>query len=568
LQQADEFKSSSGDQGGIVMAEAVVISVGSVVNFAGDLTNQTILKAVTDAGWLICDGSSYKQADFPDLFAAIGKAHGGNDTNFNVPALTGRFVRGTNGAASQDPDAANRAAAAPGGATGNAVGSLQLTGTGAPRNPWQLSRDPDHQHSFQHLNDSMHMAWSGSTYSMARWDAQATVSPSGAHSHAVSGGDAKTQPVNVALFALIRAKPGPAAGATPAGAMTAYAAPSAASAPTGYAYCNGMAQAVSASSAALVATIGFNYGGDGVNVFDFPDFRGRFIRGTSHGTPRDPDRASRSASQTGGNAGDMVGSLQAWATGNPQQPFAVVNAGAHTHTCANIPNQYHNAAYGASGPAAYNCMEWTGDWTSTSAAGNHSHSLLGGDAETRPENLYLDWLIALDNLPDTPPIGAVLPFAGDVTSIGNILALQQSGWYPCTGSALRISLPANQALYAIIGKTYGGDSLNFRLPDLRGLFVIGAGGGVAIGTVQAASQTGAPAAAFSTTVAGDHTHTIDKVPPDTHTIDVVMGVELAENNSSASASTSADDHSHAIQSGGDSESRPVNVTADFIIRFA
>jgi microcystin-dependent protein len=59
----------------------------------------------------------------------------------------------------------------------------------------------------------------------------------------------------------------------------------------------------------LFAAIGTRHGGD-VNNFNIPDYRGRFLRGTDGGVGRDPDRASRSAMNAGGNTGDNVGSIQ------------------------------------------------------------------------------------------------------------------------------------------------------------------------------------------------------------------------------------------------------------------
>jgi microcystin-dependent protein len=43
------------------------------------------------AGWLLCDGTSYLRASFPNLFAVIGTIYGSVDgTHFNVPDLRGR----------------------------------------------------------------------------------------------------------------------------------------------------------------------------------------------------------------------------------------------------------------------------------------------------------------------------------------------------------------------------------------------------------------------------------------------------------------------------------------------
>ena len=46
-------------------------------------------------GYLICDGASYKVADYPDLYAVIGNTYGGDSTNFNVPNLVDKFIQGS-----------------------------------------------------------------------------------------------------------------------------------------------------------------------------------------------------------------------------------------------------------------------------------------------------------------------------------------------------------------------------------------------------------------------------------------------------------------------------------------
>ena len=78
-------------------------------------------------GYLICDGRVISRADYPVLFLAIGTAHGQGDgvTTFNLPDYRGRFMRGVDGLAGNDPDKASRTAMAAGGNTGNTVGSIQ-----------------------------------------------------------------------------------------------------------------------------------------------------------------------------------------------------------------------------------------------------------------------------------------------------------------------------------------------------------------------------------------------------------------------------------------------------------
>ena len=91
--------------------------IGTVIMHAG---------ASVPAGFLECDGSSLVRADYPGLFAVIGTAHGAPSVNnFNLPDLRGRFPRGYDHGAGNDPDAASRTAANSGGSTGDNVGSYQ-----------------------------------------------------------------------------------------------------------------------------------------------------------------------------------------------------------------------------------------------------------------------------------------------------------------------------------------------------------------------------------------------------------------------------------------------------------
>jgi microcystin-dependent protein len=66
------------------------------------------------------------------------------------------------------------------------------------------------------------------------------------------------------------------------------------------------------------------------------------------------------------------------------------------------------------------------------------------------------------------------PFLGQVELFA--FDYPPKNWAVCDGSLLLIS--QNQALFSLLGTTYGGDGLeNFRLPDLRGRVAMGAGAG-------------------------------------------------------------------------------------------
>src|SRR5215471_5815850 len=64
------------------------------------------------------------------------------------------------------------------------------------------------------------------------------------------------------------------------------------------------------------------------------------------------------------------------------------------------------------------------------------------------------------------------PFIGEIRSVGFNFA--PSGWAFCAGQLMPIA--QNEALFTLIGTTYGGDGQNtFALPDLRGRVPIGTG---------------------------------------------------------------------------------------------
>lgn len=73
------------------------------------------------------DGSSVLRAgQYANLFAVASTSFGTADgTHFNYPDLRGKFVRGVDGSASNDPDHGSRAVCNTGGATNNNVGSCQ-----------------------------------------------------------------------------------------------------------------------------------------------------------------------------------------------------------------------------------------------------------------------------------------------------------------------------------------------------------------------------------------------------------------------------------------------------------
>lgn len=156
----------------------------------------------------------------------------------------------------------------------------------------------------------------------------------------------------------------------------------------GWMYCNG--DSISRTNYGdLFAVIGSAFGsGDGVSTFNLPDLRGYFLRGADNGAGVDPDAASRSASRPGGNAGRIVGSAQGYATALPSASFTAQDAGVHKHSVDHVPTD--NSSYAIAG--SYQSI-WNSGGANTSNAGNHSHKIVGGDAETVPTNAYVYFVI-------------------------------------------------------------------------------------------------------------------------------------------------------------------------------
>ena len=145
--------------------------------------------------------------------------------------------------------------------------------------------------------------------------------------------------------------------------------------PVGYILCDGSALSRT-TYAALFSLVGTAWGsGDGSTTFNIPDLRGQFLRGQSHGSGIDPDVGSRTAYLAGGNTGDAVGSYQSHVVGQHNHVLVTIS-GWGANYGGNRP--YWNSGNRATGQVA-------GAYTDTGET--------GVGAETRPTNIYLNYLI-------------------------------------------------------------------------------------------------------------------------------------------------------------------------------
>lgn len=101
------------------------------------------------------------------------------------------------------------------------------------------------------------------------------------------------------------------------------------------------------------------------------------------------------------------------------------------------------------------------------------------------------------------------------------------GWLPCSGQVLNIS--QNQALYSLIGVTYGGDGkTTFHLPNLNGRVIMGTSR-VAGNVIQVGTSGGATSVTLTAATLPPHQHTfqVSNTPGTTSTLAGNICAEVA-----------------------------------------
>jgi len=97
------------------------------------------------------------------------------------------------------------------------------------------------------------------------------------------------------------------------------------------------------------------------------------------------------------------------------------------------------------------------------------------------------------------------PFIAEIIMFGGNFAPR--GWAFCDGQLLAIS--SNQALFSLIGTTYGGDGrTTFALPDLRGRVPMHAGHGPGLSDRRLGAKGGTETNILNTTQLPNHTHSL------------------------------------------------------------
>lgn len=137
--------------------------------------------------------------------------------------------------------------------------------------------------------------------------------------------------------------------------------------------------------------------------YKLPDLRGRFVRGVLGTGPqkREPKADERVVSAKGGNDRNNVGSGQGFATALPPTGFSGTtnNGGAHARPMG-VRTGGDRAGTNPANGLGHNMPG------ATMSVGAHRHefTVTGGDEETRPRNVYVNWIIKIGS-----PQGGVAP---------------------------------------------------------------------------------------------------------------------------------------------------------------
>lgn len=238
-------------------------------------------------------------------------------------------------------------------------------------------------------------------------------------------------------------------------------------APHGWSFADGAALQISQNQA-LFSLLGTNYGGNGTSTFALPDLRGRMVVGTGQGT-----------GLSNRDIGDSFG-VESVALTTARLP-------AHSHS---LP------------PSG-----------STGSTGN------GASHTNLQPSLALNYIIALEGIyPSRNGSGSGdegggsggSPYLGEIALFAGNFAPQ--GWAFAQGQLLSIS--QNDALYSLLGTTYGGDGqTTFALPDLRGRAAMGAGQGTDLTSRILGGKVGAESGALTIAQMPAHSHSFIVPPP-------------------------------------------------------
>jgi microcystin-dependent protein len=143
------------------------------------------------------------------------------------------------------------------------------------------------------------------------------------------------------------------------------------------------------------------------------------------------------------------------------------------------------------------------------------------------------------------------PFIGEITMFGGNFAPRN--WAFCDGQLL--SIAQNQALFALLGTTYGGDGrTTFGLPDLRGRIPIHVGSGPGLSGRSWGQRGGQETVTLATQQLPSHQHIQQGTDSDATSADPTDGLAAkAQNVTYNSSGSPADMNAASVQAAGGSQ---------------
>jgi microcystin-dependent protein len=212
----------------------------------------------------------------------------------------------------------------------------------------------------------------------------------------------------------------------------------------------------------LYDVVGTAFGCVAPSEFSLPWLNGMFVRGRQGDAPErtpggDPNAATRMQLRGGGNFGNEIGSRQRYSTARPRTSF--------TSSVAN-------------GKLVQKWVDGGGD-TDVTRWNDSSRTVYadqGGDIESRPQNKYVHFIIKWkhetdDGAPVGIPVGGLLAFAGKDPGGW------EGNWKLCDGAALS-RLGVFKPLFDVMGFAHGKlDDAQFYLPNYKDYFLRGVNAG-------------------------------------------------------------------------------------------
>ncbi|WP_321877603.1 phage tail protein [Paraburkholderia bannensis] len=126
------------------------------------------------------------------------------------------------------------------------------------------------------------------------------------------------------------------------------------------------------------------------------------------------------------------------------------------------------------------------------------------------------------------------PYLGEIRMAGFNFAPQ--GWALCQGQVM--SLAQNQALFALLGTTYGGNGVQtFGLPDLRGRSPVGFGEGPGLSNIVLGEVAGTETVTLNQNQLPMHNHAVTVTPPAAVTAPINIPASTATTGQQSEPST-------------------------------